>query len=482
MAPPWAQPKNAVYRTQSDRGPHPSARVRRHCESGLVSAAPRLFNFYASAISFALAADAQDPEARIEATGAETQQRMRRLLERANAAARTQGKPSADIDSAAFALAAWFDEIAARRTDWADAVAPLQLLWFNSTNAATEFFHHLSGLQPEQAELREIYWYLLALGFKGQYYFESGAGGAGELAKLRQLHAAQLPQPPVDLQQPTARLSPQPYSQADLPPAPGRRAPRRGLLLAAALALLLLPLAAWLVQGRTGPSVPAVALAEQITRHLQRHSCAALRAEPGADGILRVHGFVPRPEDIELVKQEVTRLAGTTATQVQLQWRPWPYCEVVDILQPHQLRNRQARQGLMLSAVGAPEGILREGDSVSLQVQAPAYEGVMWVDFYTADGAVLHLHAQGQRRVPFSPGQRLAFGDDLPSSWLVSPPFGPVLVTVIALPTLQPPAVAEPAPYELASDYLLRLRATLAAAGTATPPVADVLFLQTRER
>lgn len=447
-----------------------------------MSAAPRLFNFYASAISFALAVDAQDPEARIEATGAETQQRMRRLLERANAAARAQGKPAGDIDSAAFALAAWFDEIAARRTDWAEAVAPLQLLWFNSTNAATEFFHHLSGLQREQSELREIYWYLLALGFKGQYYFEKDEGGAGELAKLRQLHAPQLPQPPADLRLPTTRLSPQPYSQPDPPPAPLRRAPRRGLLLAAAVALVLLPLAAWLMQARLGASVPAVALAEQITRQLQRHTCAVLRAEPGADGIVRVRGFVPRPEDIDQVQQEVTRLAGTAPTQVQLQWRPWPYCEVADILQPHQLRNEQSRHRLALRAPGTQQGILREGDSVSLQVQAPAHEGIMWVDFYTADGAVLHLHAQGQRRVPFSPGQQLAFGEDLPSSWLVSPPFGPVLVTVIALPTLQPPAVTEPAPYELASDYLLRLRATLAAAGTATPPLADALFLQTRER
>lgn len=448
-----------------------------------MTAAPRLFSFYAAAISFGLAIDAQDPEAPIESTGAEAQQRMRRLLERANAAARAQGKSVADIDSATFALTAWFDEVAARRQDWVDAIAPLQLLWFNSTNAATEFFHHLSALQPEQGELRELYWYLLAIGFKGQYYFEAD-GGTGELAKLRAMHATQLPQPPVDLQEPARLLCPQPYQQP-LAPAPIDRPhrPGRTWLFAAASALILLPVAAWLLGvGTRRPDPASSELASRVTQQLQRHACAALRAEQGQDGVLRVAGFVPRHEDMAPIQQEVATLAGATPTQVQLQWRPWPYCEVVDILQPHQLRNTQLRQELALTAPTAPDGLLREGDSVNLQVRAPAKSGVLWVDYYTADGAVLHLRAQGQRRVPFSAGQQLAFGDDLPSSWLVSPPFGTVLVTVVAMPTHAPLAPStDPPPYELASAYLLRLRETLAAAG-ANPPVADLLFLQTRER
>ena len=454
-------------------------------ESRPVSApSPRLFHFYAAAIGFGLQVDAQDPEAPIESTGAEAQQRMRRLLERANAAARAHGKPAGDIDSAAFALTAWFDEVAARRKDWVDAIAPLQLLWFNSTNAPTEFFHHLSALQPAQGELRELYWYLLAIGFKGQYYYEN-TGGTGELAKLRAMHATQLPQPPVDLHAPGQRLCAQPYAQP-VPPAPAApvwpvRRPAHRWLLAAACALLLLPLAGWLANTWLHPPAPAN-LAARITQQLQRHACTALKAEQGPDGVLRVEGFVPRQEDSGPIQQEVTALAGGTPTEVRLQWRPWPYCEVVDILQAHQLRNAQARQPLALSAPAAREGVLREGDSVHLQVRAPAHEGELWVDYYTADGAVMHLRARGQRRVPFGPGQQFVFGEDLPSSWLVSPPFGTVLVTAVALPASARPAPAdEPPPYELASAYLLRLRETLAAAG-AGAPVAELLFLQTRER
>ncbi len=468
-----------------DPAPRTAARVRRHRESRPVTAAPRLFSFYAAAIGFGLAIDAQDPAHPLESTGAEAQQRMRRLVERANAAARAQGKPGREVDSAAFAVVAWFDEVAARRKDWVDAIAPLQLLWFNSTNAATEFFHHLAALRPEQGELRELYWYLLAIGFKGQYYFE-GEGGTGELAKLRAMHAAQLPQPPLDLHAPVQRLCPQPYAQpmpagrlrgAARPPRPARRWP---FLLA--LALILLPPAAWLWH-KAAPQPPApTELAARVAQQLQRHACAALNAEQGRDGVLHVSGFVPREEDIALVHQEVAALAGTTPTRVQLQQRPWPYCEVVDILQAHQRRNAQARNPLALHVPAARGGSLREGDGVSLQVRAPAAEGVLWVDYYTADGAVLHLRAQGQRRVSFGPGQSFVFGEDLPSSWLVSPPFGTVLVTAVAVPAHAPLAAGtEPPPFELASAYLLRLRETLAAAGAAAP-LAALLFLQTRER
>ena len=90
-----------------------------------------------------------------------------------------------------------FRELMARHPRWAESAAPLQMQLFNSTDAQTEFFHHLSALKGEDTELREIYWYALALGFKRQYYFEREHGD-GEIAKLIALHAAQLPLAPID--------------------------------------------------------------------------------------------------------------------------------------------------------------------------------------------------------------------------------------------------------------------------------------------
>ena len=63
----------------------------------------------------------------------------------------------------------------------------------------------------------------------------------------------------------------------------------------------------------------------------------------------------------------------------------------------------------------------------------------------------------------------------------MSPPFGQVLITVLASP--QPfPETADRRPYELASDYLLRLRQMLAANRGGEGLVADYAFLQTVPR
>lgn len=456
-------------------------------------AATRLFDFYSTAIGFGLAVDAQDASLRASAgtsaTGAETQLRMRRLIERGNVQARLHGHAAHDIHLAAFALAAWFDEIAARRTDWLDAVAPLQLVLFNSTNAGTEFFHQLGSLQAEQSQLREIYWYLLALGFKGQYYFERDTS-AGELASLRHLHAQQLPQAPVALHGINTSLCPPLYATPESAPVPAPARSRTPVRLGLVVATLVLLMTAWGLDRMHGPRHVPDSIAARIDRQLQRHTCAALEVRQGSDGILRVTGHVPSSEDMDTIRQEVRLLAGAQPSDVHLQWRPWPYCEVVDILAPHHRRNGQLRQGLRLSAPGAQGGMLREGDSVVLHVQAPAREGLMWVDYYTADGAVLHLRSQGQHRVPFTAGQHLVFGEDVPASWLVAPPFGPVLVTVIAqqralsAPEPQPKSPQQPQtePYELASTYLLRLRGMLSQNATDAPPLADALFLSTRER
>ena len=115
-------------------------------------------------------------------------------------------------------------------------------------------------------------------------------------------------------------------------------------------------------------------------------------------------------------------------------------------------------------------------------VKAPAHDAQLWVDYYTADGAVLHFRSEGAQMVDTAPGQTLSFGTDVPASWLVSPPFGTVLVTAVAIPRGQLGAEPGPPPFELASAYLLRLRERLGADRSGEKTVADYVFLETVER
>lgn len=402
------------------------------------------------------------------------------LLDDARTRAAEAGYPASTVESAVFAMVAWIDELLARRAGTAgEAYEPLQLQLFNSRNAHTEFFHHLSALQPQDDELREVYWHAMALGFSGQYYFETGDGG--ELGKLKVLHGRQLATPPLDLAE-LARehITPQPYAVADPPPPGNPLARERAVLWGGGVLALLLPvlLLAWM--SLVGPREAPLPLAQRIDGQLQRYACADLSSQVGADGRVTVQGFVSKHEDIDAVRREVGAIPGVRSPHFRLGLRIWPHCEVYAILKPYQARNRDKGYGLRIRATTAVEGRLREGDTVVLRLTQASFDANVWVDYYTADGSVLHFQAgQGQLRLPAD--AQIEVGRDIPASWLVSPPFGTVMVAAISSPAPFSETADRP-PFELASAYLLRLREMLAANRGADRLVADILFLETVER
>ncbi len=56
----------------------------------------------------------------------------------------------------------------------------LQITYFNTTNAGEEFFEKLNSLE-DGSEVREVYAYCLALGFKGKYFRRSDEGRLEDL-------------------------------------------------------------------------------------------------------------------------------------------------------------------------------------------------------------------------------------------------------------------------------------------------------------
>jgi hypothetical protein len=173
-------------------------------------------------------------------------------------------------------------------------------------------------------------------------------------------------------------------------------------------------------------------------------------------------------------------MPGVEAANFALQLRIWPHCEVVAILKPYQARNQEKRQPLKIAVLTAREGRLREGDTVVVRVTNADHEGYLRVDYYTADGAVMHLHAN-RGTPPMRPGEALELGRDIPSSWLASPPFGTVLITALSSTTPLADGADTP-PFELASAYLQRLRESLATGEAAGRPIADFVFLETVSR
>ena len=439
----------------------------------------RLLDCFSPFISFGLALDASLAAGRPALLHDAAQQQARRLLDAARAQAEASGTPVAQVESAVFAMVAWIDEILARHPGAEAGAAPLQVQLFNSNNAHSEFFHHLSALTAQDDEVREVYWHALAHGFKGQYYFEEG--DQGELGKLKDLHGRQLRLRPLALGSLAQdRITPQPYGVAD-PRGPNDTHRRdRALLRASAALALLLPLVylLWLIA--SGPATTQTALTQRIDAHLQGYACADLSASVGKDGHTQVSGFVSLPEDLPRVAREVSAMPGVTSPRVEVGLRVWPHCEVFAILKPYQARNKEKSHGLKVEVPTAHNQQLREGDNVRVQVVAPRHDSYIWVDYYTADGSVMHLNA-GQAPTTLHTGATLELGRDIPSSWLVSPPFGSVLITVLSAPMPFTETSDRP-PFELASAYLLRLREALAASKNSERLIADFVFLETVSR
>lgn len=95
------------------------------------------------------------------------------LLERADQNSKSTGLPAATCQMAFFAVCAWVDE-SILCSDWPEKktwqLSQLQRTYFNTSNAGEGFFSILGRLEETEDELREVYAYCLALGFKGQYY------------------------------------------------------------------------------------------------------------------------------------------------------------------------------------------------------------------------------------------------------------------------------------------------------------------------
>lgn len=142
----------------------------------------RMADFYAPCLTLVLKLRAAD-----EYGDAETLRgRIKRMLEASRREAGRHGAPPEDAREVEFALVAFLDETLLS-SDWSQKdrwlARPLQLELYNRYDAGEEFFHRLDGLRANpslHAEVLEVYYLCMALGFKGKYQLH----GQEELREL----------------------------------------------------------------------------------------------------------------------------------------------------------------------------------------------------------------------------------------------------------------------------------------------------------
>lgn len=105
--------------------------------------------------------------------------RVSELFERFERDGRSAGIDNEKVRSAKFALVAFLDETIisstwAQKDEW--LAEPMQIKMFDTFNAGEEFFDNLHQLRQRSsinADVLEVYYLCLALGFKGKYQLQS---------------------------------------------------------------------------------------------------------------------------------------------------------------------------------------------------------------------------------------------------------------------------------------------------------------------
>ena len=427
----------------------------------------------------------EEPSAR---STPEVRRELLALIGEARRRAEAEAKPAADIDRAAFAVVGWLDELIARHADGLTGWAPLQVELFHTNNAGNEFFAYLRELGPHQAEVCEVYYVALCLGFVGEYMFDAGEGG--ELDRIKSQIEARLPVPPrLPGKLTETPITPQPY-EAPLPS--GLRLPthwERPLLASAVALAVLVPLGLvaytwWRApQPVTAPPTTAPVplpvpqprdLQAEVAQAVEGFDCAQLDATIGPDNGIRVAGFVATDEDLTTLRGRVAAIQDIgTVSLSDVAVQPRPFCEVLLITAPLRERNRREQIGLDLQS----EPVLYEGEDLVVEIGTPRYPAYLYLDYVQQDGMIGHVAHAPADEAPDQPDDRFPYD----TGFEIEAPFGREMMVLIASPEPLFPTLPASS-FEQADDYLPVLRRRIEetlATRPDLPMAASYVFIRT---
>jgi type VI secretion system protein ImpK len=142
----------------------------------------RIVDYFSALIALTLRLRASG----VGSVAAGLRERINRLLDQAESQALRAGKASSDVSDAMFAVVAFIDETI-QGSDWPGKsqwlMNPLQTVRFGRSDAGEEFFRRLESVRMDprrNAEVLEVCYLTLALGFKGKYQLH----GAHDLRRL----------------------------------------------------------------------------------------------------------------------------------------------------------------------------------------------------------------------------------------------------------------------------------------------------------
>lgn len=227
------------------------------------------------------------------------------------------------------------------------------------------------------------------------------------------------------------------------------------------------------------PPSPAVPDLSALRTALAEFQCAELEVAVGKDQRVAISGLTAGdtdPDSLALLAQDY--VTGQRAA-VEIERASPALCEPLTLIGALRTSNAGLAAPVSIRLEGGAGTVFNGGQDLVFDVAAPDFPAHLQVDYFTADGDVIHLlpnPLEVSGRVDAGAVRRLGERGAGGRFWSIGPPYGHELIVVIASPT---PLFAAPRPEaEPASSYLPALKQALDAAPPAT--VATARFLKTR--
>jgi hypothetical protein len=246
----------------------------------------------------------------------------------------------------------------------------------------------------------------------------------------------------------------------------------RGVLAIAAVVIAAAAASVALYFSTRPPSVDE--LRAQVAAASAGYQCAALNYAVAADRSVGFSGHLQTRDDIERLQREITGIRGVGPVDFNVRLMMWPYCEVVAQLTPLLARPSRDAPSVTLTP---KSGEAHSGDCLMLDVVTPNFDSYIYVDYFDAEGEVLHLLPNRWDVFNLKPPRNhftLGKPPQIANCWRLGGATGEQLVSLVAA---RKPLFPEGRPdTESARDYIANLSTAINAVPQSGSAAAALFF------
>jgi len=188
------------------------------------------------------------------------------------------------------------------------------------------------------------------------------------------------------------------------------------------------------------------ALEEQINQSLSVFECASLNASVDSSQAVTITGFVSVDEDMMSVMDVLDSNPKLSNVSYEITTMKWPLCEIASILSEDKHTNIDRQSGLSIISESKSYAA---NDNLVVEIKAPARDSYIYVDFYRADGKVVHMSPEDYDNPFITPAGSPIFISDKSQNLITE---GENLVVAIAAD--KPLVIPSRAQRESAQNYL----------------------------